>query len=164
MSIITKTIALEVANKITSEKFDAEIKSVKGKLAENVIIFHDDFYTKNVLEVFRKNSHLFDKKHHLYFSKSISIDKYIRFKKPILSHFNQDKLTYEQISILRKLNAELIDINDKKEQLHSEVYNALIQLKTYKKVSENLPKLAKYLPKVEKTEVAINFDKINSKL
>jgi hypothetical protein len=165
---ITKSIAEQISNAVAKDKYGEQITAIRKQRAEVILKEHDAFYPKEVIDLLSSSPHFFDRNSVLYWTKSTSVDRYLGIhyagERPILRDFNQDRLSTKAIKTITELCFKDMNLHEESNKLKKEIANALIACGTYKKVSENLPKLVGYLPKIEKTEVMIDFKKINQSI
>lgn len=65
---------------------------------------------------------------------------------------------------LKKLHDEFKEIEHQKEQLQQSIYNALLQLVTYKRIIEQFPEAAPYLERKDAYAIAIPVEDIRKQL
>lgn len=165
---ITRTIAEEIAQKLTAQK-QREIKEMKGRLSMAVTLAYESSLPKEVSQLFETHKDWMKKVssvrlHGSGFNyQTINLSKTLPSKKEEYSSQNMDvekgygdKWLKEQQAI-EKAEKEL-------KTLVSEIENALIGLKTYKRVEETFPEAAKFLPQKGNTSIAINLSHIRNQL
>jgi len=165
---ITRTIAEEVAQKLTAQK-QREIKEMKGRLGMAVTLAYESTIPKEVAILFDTHKDWMKKVssvrlHGRGFNyETINLSKVLPSKKEEYSSQNMnvekeygDKWIKDH-QLIEKAQKEL-------KTLVAEIENALIGLKTYKRVEENFPEAAKFLPQKGNTAIAINLSHIRNQL
>lgn len=161
MSRITIYNAEQIATKLT-EKNEKSIKDVRDKMKELIIDYCVKSTPESIKLAFKSNPKYFDNVTanihygHSWFGcfdttcpnedYNVSINDDVIGNKLIKLKNKQDKLKSE------------------KSKLWNEIKNALLSLRTYKKISEQLPEAAPFLETKENTSVMLNLSELRNKL
>lgn len=171
MSRISKDLANTIANKLTL-KLDKKISEAKKEMSEYVSeIYYKRIPTK-VIE--------FNKVFPSYISKSRRIQVFgngfngekFEFVSPLPCRVEDDSYFGIRINDLNKveskklkdLDNKLDNLEEQKRQLKESIYNALLQLVTYKRIIEQFPEAAPYLERKDAYAIAIPVEDIRKQL
>ncbi len=164
MSIITKAIASEVAVKLTAKKQD-EIKKLDLKLKEQFEAVYLKSLPKDVVSAFENAPNYFNTSNSVQVSgngfnwQSLGFTK----KMPVLRNCSYQLSDKEATLFLKKYN-EIEYKKSKCRDLIYEIENALVSLRSYKKISETFPEAIPFLPEKITTALAVNISDIQDKL
>lgn len=163
MSRITKLIAEEVSEKLVQKK-QTELNNHNQQIK--------DYVTKVILNHTPKDVLLLSKTEPKYFrmTKQFRFNcndfkwEYFSTNHSIPSndeHYNitetESKQIFKLIQKRDKLRKELRNLKD-------EIYQALINLKTFKRVQEEFPEASSFLPSKTNTSLVVNIDNIRKQL
>lgn len=166
MSRINRSIAEEVAAKLVApkkEKLETRQKQFSEHITElclnripsDIIVVYDElpkyFQTTCFFRPFGNGWNM----QHLELTErlpslngnSFSFEMEVKTSNALLKEYNRNKDQKEQI-----------------EQLERDLVNTLLNLKTYKAVTENFPEAAEHLPKIVNNTVALNLSDIRNRI
>ncbi|WP_313579855.1 Nmad5 family putative nucleotide modification protein [Chishuiella sp.] len=171
MSRISKDLANTISEKLTI-KLDKKISEIQKELTEYV---SEIYYKRIPAKVIELN-----KEFPSYISKSIRIKFFgnglngeeFKFISPLPCKTNEDSFYGITINDLNQdYSKKLIELNNKCEALKAEkiqlkqsIYNALLQLVTYKRIIEQFPEAAPYLERKDAYALAIPVEDIRKQL
>lgn len=140
MTTISKEKARQIAIKLT-EKQDKEIKADKDKLAALVTDLVEKKIPKDVMNLFVKTEgKYFSKQHNMYLDVKNFYDS-IPFTKALPNGDAKFVPTKEVLALASKIGLA----KREKGNLQNSIYDALIALKTIKKIKAEFPEAAKFL-------------------
>ncbi|HYH13984.1 MAG TPA: hypothetical protein VD794_02120 [Flavisolibacter sp.] len=164
MSRITKTIAEQVAIKLT-EKKSYHLEVLKAQLEDLATNIKIGYIPTDVLKAYRKNSKYF---------KSCTSEY---FRGPGLGHYESFRYnqslphTSEGVKVNELEAQSLIQQRDKIEDLQNtinkiklDVENALLALRTYNNVEKEFPEAFEHLPSRTTTALSININDVRKQL
>lgn len=162
---ISKTLAENIAKKLCSKKYNEYQKSVteKDTTIEKVYIKK---IPKDVMAFFNKNPKM------IISTSSICINgggfhyyhATLSKRLPEISRINDELFTQTEKDAFLKLKNKVDLLKREYTDLLQEVTNALLNLKTTKRIAEHFPEAIQYLPTSEKLELAINITDIRNKI
>lgn len=163
MSIITKQIAYDVALLLCVKK-EKEVKKSSNILKDFFTDFYEKQLPKSVLEGFKINPDYYKKADYISVVGTGLNWNSIDFNKKL-------PIKENNVAIDEKTAAKLVVMMNKKSEdlkgynaLMTEIQNALLNLRTYKKIEENFPEAFKLLPEKISTKLSINLSEIRSKI
>jgi len=164
---ITRIAAEEIAIKLTAQK-ERDIKDMKGKLSMAVTLAYQSTIPKEVLESFEKHESWMSKTTyvrlvgHGFNYETINLTKTMPTKdRDYGNNFQVEKANSD--NWIRQHRAIEAATKERKELIR-EIENALISLKTHKRIEEAFPEAAKFLPVKSNTAIAVNLTHIRTKL
>jgi len=165
MSRITKQIAEEVAKKLVAKKRET-LKLRTKEFSEKITKICHEKVPFEVLVVFEKHPNYFHQTstfkpsgngwnfQNLNLSHSLpsqagyfSFEMEVETSNELLKEFNKNKDEQKQI-----------------DELQRDLVNTLLNLKTYKSVTENFPEAVEHLPKIVNNTVALNLSDIRNRI
>jgi hypothetical protein len=166
MSRITKQIAEEVAKKLVAKKRET-LKLWKQVFSEKITKICHEKVPFEVLVVFEKHPKYFKTTNRFrpvgngWNSQYLDLNTY-------LPNSNYDYFSFEME--VKTSNALLKEYNKNKDEqkqideLQRDLVNTLLNLKTYKSVTENFPEAVEHLPKIVNNTVALNLSDIRNRI
>ena len=164
---ITKEAACKVADGLTSKK-NEQIEKISGEIKAFATEIARKNTPKDILELFDKRSG-----HDWFYTSSSlkmvgnglnheSVDIH-----PTPSdgsfHITVEPNQQQATKMIRLLKVRDI-LSKQKKELYREIYNAIMSLGTYARITEKFPEAIPFLPTKEKAELAINISDIRKKL
>jgi len=163
MSIITKTLASEIAAKLTTKKLE-ELNALRvdaRKYFENLYLSEID---NSVLELFAIQPEYFNSAYHFNLMENGFNHERIQTINPVPYKSSYYKVPKSESSILRAKLDAVTTAEDNYKKLKLDVAATLVSLRTYKKVSESIPEAAEFLPRTGCVAVAVDFSDLRARL
>lgn len=165
---ITKDLAIFVANKMI-EKISVKIKNKNSELSELIIAAYNKTLPREIIELSSKFPNYFKKCGRVLLKDNGLNDGFLLTKSVVSTTdnyqvaFQPDPSTAKLVS--KSLN-ELKKLENKRDELKSQIKNTLLNLKTYKRIQEQFPEAFELLPdrKVAENTLAIPIDDIRKQL
>lgn len=159
---ITKESA-EVLSKKLSEKYLESLKKVKSELSEYVTAEYIKDIPAPVIKIFASESAYFRKDSRIMLSGEFG-HQYIPATKSVPNdqYTATLTLTKERINKISGLIKKRDDLEKKYKDIKGEIYQALIALGTYKRISDQFPEAAIYLPQAQTMALTIDINKVRS--
>lgn len=151
---ITKEIAINIANKLVA-LVEAKIVEKTAELNSLATAIWYKYIPERTLELLDQLVSI--NKDYLYFSSYINFncienDKYntigVSLKQSVCSKRNDNYLTVtnKEFKDLKVIEKEILTLKEKKKQFTNQLINHLLKLRTFKRVREDFPEAAIYLP------------------
>lgn len=166
MSIISKTLAQEIADKLLEDKKKhlEELWREWDALVENL---YEASVPIEIRELSMKFPQYFNKISYFRLSTG-AIDRRGSFKSSQIAEMtvwgSQIKLLPENIKTVSVKFFEIEDYRKKIDTLENEIIGTLLGLKTYSRIRESFPEAAQHLPQKTTTAIALNIEGIRSQL
>jgi len=160
---VTKQIAREVAIKLLKPKQD-ELKAIKDKLGIEAYLILASTIPANVIVGFEAN------KQYYHFTKTIQVRGYgfnfewIEMSDILPYNSKTTELTQDQANSLMPLWIQKIDKEKEIKELKTDLENAILTLRTYARIKEQLPEAYELLPDKTSTAISINLESIKTRL
>jgi len=147
MAKITKTIAAEVADKVTA-KLKEKIQDAEFEMQKAVTEMLKAKVPKEVLEQYKKYKEYFRERTHVNLNNNGYSNRYVKLTESLPSTDSTyiSDLTNKEVAPLDKIEQKKEKLKDKYNRTYQEIESTLIGLGTYKRVQEQFPELYKYLP------------------
>lgn len=164
---ITKEIARNVANQLTSKK-RKELYELQERFKDELLKTYLEDIPKEIKELAQKYPYYFKKSNSISFGGCNGFSyEYFSLSESVI--IKQSSSYYTEISSenAKKLNKIHNKIQDKKNEiteLFKDLEIALYSLKTYSKVSEQFPEAIPFLPKSITTELSVNISNIRKRI
>ena len=162
MSKITKTLAQEIAIKVIAP-FNVQIEECDAQMSQLVYEDYLASIPKDVMILYKKYPKYVYTCYYITIRDFGFIYQYINFPKDKNNNLiylpnNKDwKFTQELADKLHKVDYKKQDLVEKRNRTQVEIESTLLALGTYKKVEENLPELAKFLPVRQTQALMLNI-------
>lgn len=147
MSNITKDLAIRIARDLTSGKED-EIKKLKESLQSQVTDIYLKTIPVEVINFFEKNPSYTQGAHQIRILNTTWDFRYLTIKGKVPCSGGEARVTFDP-----KTDGKLLKIQNNIElkqeqlkQLRRKIESGLLSLRTFKRVRENFPEAAEYLP------------------
>jgi len=162
---ITKQIADDVAKKLT-EKKSKELEELKSKLSDLVKKEYDKKIPTEVIELAKLYPSYFDFNRYVRLNGNGWSYKNIELKGTVISQNGSSHLEPDNKASLaiKSISDKVDDMNANISRLKTDVSNAIYNLRTYAKVSENFPEAISFLPKQQNTALQLNISDIKQRL
>lgn len=166
MSIVTKAIAKEVAERMLTKKAD-EIKNLINKRDFFILCICRKNIKKEILDFYNKHKDYVRSTNQVTLNDNGFHGDYFYLNERIPSKNSSTmhvSMSVKDSKELLPLIDEIDGLEKQYKSLKIDIENALLSLKTYKKVSEEFKEAYGYLPNKISTSLVINIDKIREKL
>lgn len=169
MPTISFSRANDIATKVIGKKYDSEITKMGEKLSK----FWRETYETLIPDAIKKISNDPVLRHYLTFITRVSLHQkvgnswfYVHFDKPVVQceHINDilDAMPAEKVAILLDMNTGIQSLTEQRKKEIDILTQALITLKTDKRILDNLPELKDYFELKSYPVPAINLEKIKA--
>lgn len=163
MSIITKTMAAEVAKKLTEKKAE-DLQKTAAKISELFEEMYKETLNPEVLNLFEKHPSYFKSRTDFQLKGEGLNYEYVSLSKGLPYSSNIFTPTKTQAAGLRKA----LDSKERKRKtlhdLKNEIEITLWSLRSYKKIGEFLPEAIPFLPEKITTALALNVSDLRQRL
>ncbi len=163
MSRITKQIAENVTEKLVNKKRN-ELIQINDKISELATQIVLKNTPKEVLNLFKTRKNYFQSTSSVRFDNNDFKWEWFTLYETLPSDNNHYPISDEE----SKKMFDLINKRDKAKsdlrKLKSEIYQALINLKTFKRVESDFPEAFEFLPKNGSTALVVNVESIRKQL
>lgn len=171
MSRISKDLANTIADKLTI-KLDKKISATNKELSEYASEIYFKRIPKKILEFNKEFPSFISKSRRIQvFGNGFNGEKF-EFVSPLPCRVADDSYFGIRINDLNKVESKKLkdldnkcdNLREQKQQLKNSIYNALLQLVTYKRIIEQFPEAAPYLERKDAYAVAIPVEDIRKQL
>lgn len=159
MSLINKSIAHEVAVKLTAKKLEA-IETLEKDLETTFTEIYKSSVPEKVLEVFELHPEYFDKRRDFQLTDKGCNYEYVHTVKDMPAKTRIFNPTEGQAKVLLKAYGIIQTKKKERNKLIQDVEVILNSLRSYKKIIELFPEAAPFLPEKITTALAVNISDI----
>lgn len=162
---ISKTTAEQIAGKLCEKKHNEYLKA-KNNLSESVQKAYIKKIPKEIYALFEKHPKIINTSSYITLNSSGFRYQYVDLKKslPDISRMMDEVFTSSEMDTFFKLKNTAEKLEKEYYDLVAEVKQALINLKTTKRISENFPEAIQFLPTSDKLELTIDLTTIRKKI
>lgn len=160
MSVISKTLAIEISEKLT-KKYSDEIAKQELKISEYFTGIYTEQVPKLMMDCFEKHKSSMYSQIGCYVG-VLGIQNRFRMTKvlPTISFSPKPKQAENLVIMINKL----IDLNSDLEKLKLDIETALLGLKTYNRIKEEFPEAYDLIPIKTSKALMIDLKNIKSKI
>lgn len=146
MAVLKKSDAENIAEKMTGKLLD-EIDLKKNTISDIVKAEYLGTVPDQVRELFKTHSKWIESGKYIYFE-GVGLKSSCATLSEYVPQYNQTRIILSEESAVKvaKLQDEIIDLQRKHKRLYKNTLEILLNLKTYKKIEDQFPAAAEYLP------------------
>ena len=150
MSKITKQLAKEIATTICRKAFDLKIKSVDAENSEYCAVIAENSVNPEVVKFYKKFPGFVSTRsyYNFFFGGLEHIGMYTKRNIPCKEGYDNKSISVsrEEYETIRAGNEKLKQLRGDMDLLFAQIESTLISLGTFKRVEEQFPEAAIYLP------------------